>query len=341
MLLKNNIDLYNLITSLAGVNAFTAKEKTYLLNFANKRLNTAYNMSPSWNRYVEVSEKRKLSSFELSGITGTLLTGFNSLYYSIGDDSLGSRVYALINGGTNNNYYVFKDTGTGKWNVAQGTETINTLTDVVEIGNVTTNTTVCTSNDVDADGNNVVASSPLDVKNWAFSTGTLGGSGNVIFTAKTVVPYEQTIKRSTLASNKINQYIRVHKDNAFLKQSSTEYDFFVDSLGANVINARTDTDEVFVTYKKHIINTDASSTGYGLVFESFDSGQDIPLEFFNYTAHGVYADFLRMDGQHGKADNEDNKAEMFLINELERIDIINNNNSLNHKFTNYLNTQSR
>lgn len=33
---------------------------------------------------------------------------------------------------------------------------------------------------------------------------------------------------------------------------------------------------------------------------NLDSGTEIPSEFFNYTAHGVYADFLRMDGQHDK-----------------------------------------
>jgi hypothetical protein len=58
-------------------------------------------------------------------------------------------------------------------------------------------------------------------------------------------------------------------------------------------------------------------------------------------AHGTYADFLRMDGQHDKAAFEEQKADMFLATELERIDIINNNNSLNHKFTTYVNTSSR
>lgn len=75
---------------------------------------------------------------------------------------------------------------------------------------------------------------------------------------------------------------------------------------------------------------------------SFDSSyEQIPLEFFNYTAHGTYADFLRMDGQHDKAAFEEQKADMFLATELERIDIINNNNSLNHKISTYVNRSTR
>ena len=97
--------------------------------------------------------------------------------------------------------------------------------------------------------------------------------------------------------------------------------------------------EVFVTYKKNIVNT---STGRILTSTlNLDSGTEIPSEFFNYTAHGGYADFLRMDGQHDKGAFEENQAELFLATELERIDIINNNNSLNHKFSTYINTSSR
>ena len=57
--------------------------------------------------------------------------------------------------------------------------------------------------------------------------------------------------------------------------------------------------------------------------------------------HGVYADFLRMDGQHDKGAFEESQAQLFIETELERIDIINNNNSLNHKFSTYINTSSR
>ena len=67
----------------------------------------------------------------------------------------------------------------------------------------------------------------------------------------------------------------------------------------------------------------------------------IPNEFFSYTAHSVYADFLRLDGQTDKAFAEESQADNILALELEQIDIINNRNSLNHKFSTYVNTSSR
>ena len=101
-------------------------------------------------------------------------------------------------------------------------------------------------------------------------------------------------------------------------------------------NNTADESTVYVTYKKPIQDQTT-----GLIISSLTSGTEIPTEFFNYTAHATYADFLRMDGQHDKAAFEEQKAELFLATELERIDIINNNNSLNHKFSTYVNTSSR
>jgi hypothetical protein len=48
-----------------------------------------------------------------------------------------------------------------------------------------------------------------------------------------------------------------------------------------------------------------------------------------------------MDGQHEKAQLEQGNAEGFLAAELERIDVIMNNNTINKRFTTYVNRQSR
>ena len=48
-----------------------------------------------------------------------------------------------------------------------------------------------------------------------------------------------------------------------------------------------------------------------------------------------------MDGQIQKAIAEETIAENYLASELEKIDIRNNNNSINHKFSTYVNRQSR
>ena len=101
------------------------------------------------------------------------------------------------------------------------------------------------------------------------------------------------------------------------------------------MNSSFTNNEAYVTYKKPILDD------FGKVISSLTANSEVPNEFFNYTAHGTYADFLRMDGQHDKAAFEENKAELFLATELERIDIINNNNSLNHKISTYVNRSTR
>jgi hypothetical protein len=67
----------------------------------------------------------------------------------------------------------------------------------------------------------------------------------------------------------------------------------------------------FVTYKKQLTDT------YG------DSGGEttaIPAEWYQYIAHGTYADYLRAEGQQEKAVIADQEADMLLQEEMIRID---------------------
>jgi predicted small secreted protein len=202
MQIKTYTDLKALIQALAGVSSFTTEEDSKILSFVNRRAAEAYNLSPSWARYLVVSEER----------------------------------------------------------------------------------TITTAN---------------------------------------TIPYTQATK------NDIGEFIRIHRKQAFLNDSSLEYDFYVDSNGANILNiVNTEDTSAFVTYKKEL----APFT---------ETSEDIPLEFFYFVAHAAYADFLRMDGQHGKALTEEQIAKNYLDIELEKIDIRNNNNSINHKFSTYVNRQSR
>jgi hypothetical protein len=202
MQVKSYTELKALIQALAGVSSFTTEEDSKILSFVNRRAAEAYNLSPSWARYLVVSEER----------------------------------------------------------------------------------TITTAN---------------------------------------TIPYTQATK------DDIGEFIRIHRKQAFLNDSSLEYDFYVDSNGANILNiVNTEDTSAFVTYKKELAAFTADST-------------DIPLEFFYFVAHAAYADFLRMDGQHGKALTEEQIAKNYLDIELEKIDIRNNNNSINHKFSTYVNRQSR
>ncbi len=342
---KNNSDLFGTIKALAGVNDFTDNEVTNLVDLTNRRLKMAYNTSPMWDRYVVISEKRNVSSFVLQ--PGLDLNNYDFTdFYKIGTDSAEPKgdVYVpsrLLDG--LNNHFVFRKNTSDKWEFQLQNWTFDLNTKIWTASGATT--TLATQQDVDSQGVAISRETPADVVDF----GTVSSLGGILTLKKTqLVPYDQTVRSSTnigtqVSLTPIHDFIRIHRDQSFLNNSSTEYNFYVDHLGAHILNA-TDVEEIFVTYKKPLFFSRDVSNGSITISDpvtSLTTGQRIPSEFFQYTAHGVYADFLRMDGQHDKAAFEEQKADMFLATELERIDIINNNNSLNHKFSTYVNTSSR
>jgi len=120
-----------------------------------------------------------------------------------------------------------------------------------------------------------------------------------------VVPYEET----SLSS--IDTFLRIHVTAPFYSGSAQEYDFHVGSGGATLVCGSSDPTTAFVTYK-------AQHTAiYGT------TGTDsttVPKEWFEYLAHGTYADFLRSEGQQEKAALADAEANDILTDELLRVD---------------------
>jgi hypothetical protein len=220
--------------------------------------------------------------------------------------------------------------------------TLDPITDTVTINGTPS---AIYQQDTTDDGN---YDKPSEVKFWK-GTGVVNTDiQNMVVSDVSTVLYNQLefpIFNSTLTIptiSTINDFHRIHSDEPFLKKSATEYDFFTDSDGAQMLNFNDNNNVAYITFKKHIVNTTT-----GKVITTLDADADssfvteVPAEFFNYTAHGVYADFLRMDGQTEKAAFEEEKAELFLATELERVDIINNNNSLNRKISTYVNRTLR
>jgi hypothetical protein len=139
----------------------------------------------------------------------------------------------------------------------------------------------------------------------------------------------QTIPYSEATLGDIAEFIRIHRKQPFLRNSAMEFNFYVDSVGAHIVNLSTsDSTSAFVTYKKTCPLLTTASV-------------DVPLEFFYFIAHAAYSDFLLMDGQNEKAKMEELYAKNYLMLELERVDVISNNNSINSKFSTYINQQSR
>jgi len=150
-------------------------------------------------------------------------------------------------------------------------------------------------------------------------------------TDTSVIPFTETDK------DDISEFIRIHRTQPFVRNSALEFEFFIQSNGANVINTSTaDASSAFVTYKKELADLPTTWN-----IDGDKSTQEIPLEFFYYVAHSTYADFLRMDGQHDKAMNEEQVANKYLATELEKTDQIMNNNTVKKRFNTYVSQQSR
>lgn len=138
-----------------------------------------------------------------------------------------------------------------------------------------------------------------------------------------LVPYVES------GLDNISDFQRIYRTQPFNRQSALEYEFYVDSNGAHVLNLiANDSGKVFVNYQKELPVFTQDST-------------DIPQEFFFFLGHAAYAGFLRMDGQHNKSMQEEQIAGTYLALELEKIDLRSNNNTINKKFSTYVNRQSR
>jgi hypothetical protein len=138
-----------------------------------------------------------------------------------------------------------------------------------------------------------------------------------------------TIPYAEAGKNTIYEWIRIHRTQPFLRQSALEFDFYVDSNGAHILNLTTaDATSAFVTYKKELGQFTANST-------------NIPGEWFSFLAHGAYADYLRMDQKQEQALAEEGVAQSYIAMELEKVDNMMNNNTALKRFSTYINRQAR
>lgn len=127
----------------------------------------------------------------------------------------------------------------------------------------------------------------------------------------------------------IDSFNRIWSSNPLLLNSAIEYEFYVDSDGAHVINNYNNLNGFWVGFIKK----------WGGPFTA--SSTNIPSEFFEYAAHAAYADFLRMDGQIDKAIAEENVAQQYLLVELDKAEGQRNNNALYRRISTYVSRQSR
>ena len=119
------------------------------------------------------------------------------------------------------------------------------------------------------------------------------------------IPFAETGKDT------IDTFLRVHRQQPYGVASVQEYDMMITATGATIITGNLNPATAFVTYKAQLNDTYGDSAG---------ETSAIPAEWFQYLAHGTYADYLRAEGQQEKAAIADQEADSLLQDELIRID---------------------
>ncbi len=331
-------DLFKLIQSLSGVGSFASSEQDDIANFINRRYSEAFETSPVWSRFLITSEERKVLPLDLT-ISGTARADgnpaeLNQDYEYVGvDTERGMPVYI---GKTNPSAAIHRDSSY-RWVIGAASSNLS-ITGAKPFGTVDVSS-VSTYFRGQLPSTSFVANyiyNPVSDTYTKISTYT--DTVPTFTVNKQYIPYSQSNtvgSASTQSLSTIGGFNRIHRKQSFNRNSSIEYDFFVDRLGAHILNAVTsDATSAFVTYKQQFTPFTTSSN-YST------SSEEVPSEFFHYLAHAVYADFLRMDGQTDKSLIEEQNAKNYLDLELERIDLISNNNTINNRFTTYVNRQSR
>ena len=331
-------DLFKITSGLIGTGGeLDVSEQDQVSHFINRRFQQAFDESPVWPRYFVSSEERALALYELSGATSSTSTAVNGKYKFMGINSgnaegggaiakADTNIYREISAvGSVSATYIYKNTANA-WVVATGISPTEARSSDGKISLNSAGTVQFT--EADTTKNDAVE----DVTTWT----PRAGSNLLSVVKKYIVPYaEEAILNNESAKTTIGDFNRIHRKRAFVNNSAIEYEFFVDFDGANLLNiSNTNDTSAFVSYKKQF-------TPFTVTSDYYNSVVEVPGEFFNYIAHAVYADFLRVQNRQEQALAEEQVAQTYLALELEKIDIRSNNNTINKRFSTYVNRQSR
>lgn len=337
--------------SISGLESLTSADLFFLQNSFSRSALNAYHMSNLWPRFLRVNEARSLSSEPVSTVTYTypesiqigsterpLPTdspyinpfGVNGLYV-LGDningmpawylqDSLTTTQYVIAKGADTFNYGLYSYSSLGlsmsPLCLFGDSEEDIILPEYIPYGtygllysyNPTTGSSTSEAGAVNA--------------LISFSYGEATSSQTTVLTGD-VVPY------SELNKDDIGEFIRISKEKAYDINSVREYEFYVDSNGANLRNLESGVQFVYVTYKK----------AYNPSFT--EASTDIPQEFLDYMIHIALSDFYMGDGQNERAYAAKGHAERLLTDELYRLEQRKNTNIINTRFLNHHNKQTR
>lgn len=138
-----------------------------------------------------------------------------------------------------------------------------------------------------------------------------------------VVAFDEGVLRG------VDTFLRIHKDRPYSNVAVQEFDFSVGVDGATLVSGTLDPSVAYVTYKAVLPDS------YG------QDSTEIPAEWFQYLAHGTYADYLRAEGQQEKAALADQEAIEILTDELMRAENVSTQNLVATRFLTNANMQMR
>lgn len=300
------VDVRKSFQAIAGLESMTEMDNFFFEQSLNRAVRRAYDTSDNWPRYLVIGEERNLISLTLSGASNTSnLVDQN--YKLLGSNVTGgTNVYQGVTASS----VIIYNTGTA-WRVDTAASATVQPSGTYSVGSGT-------QQFIEADTNK--KANVTDVETWTPRV----GSDVLSVDPKNLIPYAQTGKGT------IGEFLRAYRKKPFLNNSSIEYEFYVDSLGGNVLNLKSSTDNsVFVNYKKEL------TTNFT------EDSTDIPREFLDYIIYTSLSDFYTGDGQTEKAVISAQTADLMLNRELLRTDKFMNNNTVNKRFSTYVNHQSR
>lgn len=141
-----------------------------------------------------------------------------------------------------------------------------------------------------------------------------------------IIPFEETGK------SVIDSFLHVHADNPYIAGTVQEYDYHVGSKGATLVSGASIPTSAWVTYQS------ALPYKYG---DGAGEEAAIPREWFEYLAHGTYADYLRAEGQQEKAALADQEALEILTDEMLVPQNVSTSNVVATKIRTNMNSQTR
>ena len=300
-------DLFKLASALIGTGGeLSAGEQSQLSHFINRRFSEIFNASPSWPRYITVGEPRPIG---LNQIVSTVGGGY--YVYSAGTTEVNGL---YVPNGTsidgNTAYTMYDSDGT--------TALYNMWSDLLDLWHISSSA---------IDNNSVI----FYIAPTPQVPGDPPSSG--WYVCPTCIGKEPAPSPKYLSN--IGEFVRIHNTQPLLNRSAREYEFYVTFEGAHILNIKSTNDNTaWVTYKKEF-------TPYTVAVDYYNSVLEVPAEFFNFISHAVYADFLRVQNKQEEALAEEQAAQTFLALELEKIDLRSNNNTINKKFSTYVNRQAR